>query len=240
MSILQDLAPSGPANNAAAPLPNTAPAAPPAGPSTPPSPEKGPSGGAAALKQAMPDLPDEVAALPVVQWIAVGQPPAVKFPAGHFYPELKPIEKNFASLVQSGIAYFQAADGGNVLYNPVFISQAELQAADQKGVLDEVIPDYSRLSDTKPQAMTDEDALESVQNQENAQRGLANIGLGPLDAPQGGPASVPVGAMPPPAPAASQNRLNTARLASLAPGSPTSGPAPGGGRILNDLLKPTI
>jgi len=202
--------------------------------------EKGPEGGAAALKKVMPDLPDSVAAIPVIQHIVTGNPPAVKFPAGHFYPELKPLEKNFAKLVENGIAFYQANDGSNVLYNPVFISQGELQAADQKGMLDEILPDYSKLTGNQPTAMTDADAAESVQNQDEAQRGLANLGLGPNDAPQGGPASVPVSAMAPPAPAASQNRLNTARLASLAPGAPSSGPAPGAGRILNDLLRPTV
>jgi hypothetical protein len=55
--------------------------------------------------------------------------------------------------------------------------------------------------------------------------------------PQAASGSLPLA---PPAPASVQRRLMQQRVTNLSGGAPTSGPAPGAGRLLNNILKPVV
>lgn len=106
----------------------------------------------------------------------------------------------------------------NVLFNSLFLTHEQLAAADAAGTLDEIAAPYGEVA-ASYQQLIDEDQ--------------AKAGTG-----KAAPA-VP-GAMPTPPPASVQNKLATARIDSLEPSSPTSGPAPGQGRILNSLRKVVV
>lgn len=175
--------------------------------------------------------------MPVVRSIAVARPPAVRLPPGHYFPELSALGKKLPNLLQSGFDVYRASTDDLVLFNPLAMPLEELQAIDQKGKLAELVPDYGTLTNQLPKEMTDEEAVQQVSESEEIERGLASLGgEAPAPATGGMPAQTPV---PPPNPAAT-SALNRTRVQAMQPGSPTSGPAPGAGRVLNGLLKPAL
>lgn len=161
-------------------------------------------------------IPDEVLSIPAFRAILEGSPPAVLITQTEFQadPSLAVIQSNVEPLLYSGFGFYQPKDGQSaVVYNSQFIDGNALKIADDKGQLASLAAPYSEL------------------------KGFfdANIGEASVAAPA--PSSQPMGS---PAPAASQNKLTTARVNNLALGSPTSGPAPGQGRVLNNILKATV
>lgn len=195
----------------------------------------------ALLKSVFPNLPDDVLKIPLVQWLTMGKPAAVRIPPGHYYPDLKPVQTHLPALVDNGFNVYKAQSTGDVvLFNPLYMPPTELQAIDQKGKIDQMIPDYGTLTGQAPKEMTDEEAQQQVTDGENTHREL--MAKGYSASPVSVPAPVSPTAQvsgPPPAPAVLRG-IAKARLASLNPGAPTSGPAPGQGRILNGLLTPTV
>lgn len=175
--------------------------------------------------EAQAQIPDAVLALPTFRPLLEGKPPAIKITLDEFNadPEAQTIQQNIQPLLYSGFGVYQPKDGQSaVLFNGQFIDGETLKLADEKGKLDQVAAPYGELksffADNLGEAVVD-----------GAPAPAAPV------APS--PAGQPMGAA---APASAQTKLASARIKNLAVGSPTSGPTPGSGRVLNNILKPTI
>jgi len=169
--------------------------------------------------EAKAQIPDEVLQVPAFRALLEGKPPAVSVSIGDAqkHPELQTIETHVEPLLYSGFGLYQAKDGKTVVfYNSQFIDGQAIKLADEKGKLDAVAAPYSEL------------------------KSFFDQNIGEAAPPSQEPTSTPAAFTGTPAPASAQNKLATARLKSLSPGSPTSGPAPGQGRVLNAILKPTV
>lgn len=178
------------------------------------------------------ELPDSVADLQVVQWISMGKPPAARVGPGEFYPELEPLEENLVEVIDAGLGVFQAQSGDTVLYNPLFVKEEELQTADAEGKLDLVAPTYGELTGKSPQEIDDKTAKRLDKHAKNNMQKLS-AGASTSDrAAKPAQPSTPVSKLPPGA----QEKLVGAQTNKSNLNSPTSGPRPGGGRILNSIL----
>jgi len=167
---------------------------------------------------ALETLPADIVDLPIIYNVAKGSPPAVSAPDNMDDPAVKAITKHAQALVASGFGIYESMDGKNwVLFNTQAISTGDLHDADAAGKLLEVAPPFSSVKTASP-----------------GQPAASGTGMAAA-APQA-PAQVPESQ---PAPSV-QQKLATSRQANLAPGSPTSGPAPGAGRLLNNILKPAV
>jgi len=176
-----------------------------------------PAPSAPAVPELNPDatIPDEVLQIPEFRALLEGAPPAVFAPKGDRSPEVDIIEKNVNPLLEAGFGFYRTKDdAGSVLFNTRFVSGDEIKAADEAGKIATIAPPISELRDFFAKDLQGPEAT--------------------------APAAAP--AQPAVAPASSgvQNRLANARVKNLAPGSPTSGPVPGQGRILNNILKPSV
>lgn len=173
------------------------------------------------------NLPEEVAKLPVVKRISIGSPPAVRVEPGQHFPELKAIEDNIPDIVVAGLDFYQSKEGDSIMFNPLFIGAEELKAADAAGRIKEVIPSYSELMGKKPTTMSEEEAKKQPARRDKLKKDLMNK--------LGSPTAASEGTAVPPATAKTQNTIAKSRLPE--PQSPTSGPRPGAGRIINNLLE---
>lgn len=164
------------------------------------------------------ELPDEVLKMPILNSLLNGAPPAVYAPSDAKIPETKVIDKYSKELMGAGFAAYGTADGVNtVLFNQLFVTPEEIKAADANGtLLGQLAIPYEELA-----------------------AGYEGAKLKDGEKPSEEP-TVPAGGMPAPASSATDKKLATARIANVAIGSPTSGPAPGQGRILNSALKPVV
>ena len=205
-------APAAPAAEPAA-----APAAAPAAPAAEPA--KGEAG----------DLPEALLKeVPALQLLMQGSPPATIAPKDAEYPELKVVAKHVKDLGAAGFGVYQTADKKNVVFfNGLLVTPDDLKAADEAGKLDQIAVPYADLRT----------ALEGGAGEASGTAPAAEAAGAPNMAPAAAVAPAGAGAQPSPAVDA---RLNAARITNLNVGSPTSGPAPGSGRILNNILKPAI
>jgi len=160
-------------------------------------------------------IPDEVLELPVMLGILNGAPPAVWAETGRKDPEIQVVVNNVKPLEESGIGFYKSTDGKTtVLYNSAFVAQDELRKRDKAGTLTKDIPKYDAVKQGAEVAIS---------------------GQPPSTLP-----GSPVTAAGSPPSSATQKSLATKRANNLQVGSPTSGAVPGSGRILNNILKPTI
>lgn len=167
-------------------------------------------------------LPDELLSIPAIQGLMAGQPGAVSANIEAFSnrPEGQLISDNQEALQGAGVGLYRSLDGGlGVLFNSQFISDVELKNADKEGRLTEIAPSFDEV---------------------NASLGQ-NPSAGPAVAPAGTatPPPASIGALPD-ASAPPSRKAIMAKIANLQPGGPTSGPAPGAGRILSQILKPVL
>ena len=168
---------------------------------------------------ALETLPADIVDIPVIYNVAKGSPPAVSAPDQSNDPAVQAIIKHAQDLVAAGFGLYESIDGKNwVLFNTQSISADDLHTADSQGKLLEVAPAFSSVKTSAP-----------------GQAAAGPAAGSPPAAPQA-PAQQPESQ---PAPSV-QQKLATSRTANLAPGSPTSGPAPGAGRLLNSILKPAV
>lgn len=167
-------------------------------------------------------LPDDLLSIPAIQGLMAGQPGALSANIEEFTnrPEGQLISANKDALAGAGVGIYRSLDGGlGVLFNSQFVSDQDIKNADKAGKLTEIAPPFDQV---------------------NAQLGQ-NPAAGPAVAPAG-PATPPpasIGALPD-ASAPPSRKAIMAKIANLNPGTPTSGPAPGAGRILSQILKPVI
>ena len=167
---------------------------------------------------------DELLQIPAVQALFAGSPAAFSTPLKEFdnRPEAKVLGDHKDQLMKAGIGFYRSLGGDlGVLFNQLHIAGQDIQEADKQGRLLEVAPPFDQVTE---QIMGSGEAHPSL----NAQ------------VPGGAKTPAPQAIPPSPAPASVQNKQATARLKNVQPGSPTSGPAPGAGRILNNILKPVV
>lgn len=178
------------------------------------------------------DLPDALINIPAVQAITAGQPGAFSAILTEFekVPEAKIIAKNKDNLMKAGFGFYRSLDGQKgVVFNQLFVSPDEITAADTAGQLEVIAPPFLELNETVAKAGADNPVLAEGERPTGFKSGT------------GAPASAPIAAAPiRPLPAGAQKTLASRRATNLQPGAPTSGPAPGEGRLLASILKPVI
>src|SRR6185436_5245924 len=163
-----------------------------------------------AASESTASIPDEVLEIPTMFGLLNGAPPAVWAEAGRKDPEIQTVVKNAKPLEESGLGFYKSKDNKiTVMYNSAFVDQAELAKADDAGTLTQLVPSYDNV-------------------RKNAESAISG-------APSALPGA-PVAAGSPPSSAA-QKSLAGKRAKNLQVGEPTSGAVPGGGRILNSVLK---
>ena len=172
------------------------------------------------------EIPEEVLQIPAVYGLLNGAPPAVYVERTRKDPEIQTVVKHQKELVDSGFGFYQTKNGKyTVFYNGAYVSPDELKKEDEAGTLTETVAYYDDVKQS----------FDSAVNGTPSQGGEALPGE---PAAAAAPSAVPVGGSPPSSRV--QNTLATARVNNLNPGSPTSGPVPGRGRILNNVLKSAI
>jgi len=111
----------------------------------------------------------------------------------------------------------------------MYVHPEEIKQADAAGKLTEVAPPFDAIHHSISKSGINHPALDSSRKTPIAFKSA------PVPAvPQS--TNAPMAATP----ASVQNKIATARLSNLSPGSPTSGPVPGAGRLLNQVLKPVL
>lgn len=177
-------------------------------------------------------IPDELLKIPAIQAVVAGSPPAVsmKIADAGKREDVKLIAENRDALLQSGMSFYRSLSGElGVMFNETKISGEDIKAADKAGKLRTIAPDFD---------LVNHEVAKLGPNHPVFKAGT-NSGAPALPAstqpPQSASGSLPL--VPPP-PEAVQRKLAQQRLANLLPGAPSSGPAPGAGRLLNSILKP--
>ena len=161
-------------------------------------------------------IPDEVLALPEFAGLLQGAPPAIWSENGVKTPETEAIVKNQEALANAGFGFYNSGDGKtNVVFNTQFTSPEEISAMDKAGKLRDFATPLDEVKSSLAGASVDPAAT-------------------PVD-----PAA-PAQVAPAPPAASLDKKLATARVGNLTPGSPSSGPVPGQGRVLNAILKPVV
>jgi hypothetical protein len=142
------------------------------------------------------------------------------------------VKKHSDVLQQAGIGFYTSLSGKiGVMFNALHLHPQDLMAADKAGKLTQLAPDLDKVSHELSKAGKNHPILSS-----QGAPGAPALPT-PVAAPQAGqmPQAAPV-----PAQTAMNRKLMQARIAALSPGSPTSGPAPGQGRLLSSILKPVV
>lgn len=198
-----------------------------------------PAQGAAA--PAGPALPHDLLKQPAMQALMAGAPPAASIPIKEFgkRDEGKLLAKNKDLLQQAGFMFYRSMHGNTgVIFNALHIHPEDIQAADKAGKLQAIAPPW----DVIDHAVAKSGHNNPVLTRTHAPAGFATPT--PKAPPQ---MNLPPGASPAPAapigpsqPAGAQRALATARARAMQPGAPTSGPEPGAGRLLNQILKPVV
>jgi len=171
-------------------------------------------------------LPDEVLRVPAIQAIFAGSPPAVSAPIEEFAsrPEGKLVMANKEALMKAGMGLYRSVAGDlGVLFNQMYVHPEELKAADAAGKLLELAPPFDSVNPS---------VAASGENHPSLQKREVPGGFKTFTPP-----AVQQPPMVAPPPAKAQTKLMTARVNAQSPGSPTSGPVPGAGRLLNSILK---
>lgn len=193
---------------------------------------------------AAPSLPHELIKMPVMQALIAGSPPAVSddIREKNTRAEADVFREHKALLQRAGFGFYRSLSGKlGVIYNSLHIHPEDILAADKAGKLPLIAPPF----DVVNHAVSKSGATNPVLSRSAVPGGPA---LPSPKAPPGVSATMAPGASgPSPAmlrpaglPAGAQRSLAKARLAQMAPGSPTSGPEPGAGRLLNQILKPVV
>src|SRR6185503_6303543 len=167
-----------------------------------------------AASESTASIPDEVLEIPTMFGLLNGAPPAVWAEAGRKDPEIQTVVKNAKPLEESGLGFYKSKDNKiTVMYNSAFVDQAELAKADDAGTLTQLVPSYDNVR----------------KNAESAISGAPSALPGVSAQAAGNPPS-----------SSAQKSLANKRANNLQVGSPTSGAVPGGGRLLNSVLKNVI
>lgn len=167
--------------------------------------------------------------------VLAGQPGAVSADIQKLSnrPEGQAIAAAGPVLQEAGIGFYPALDKKTgVMFNMMHINPEELAMADKEGKLLDIAPPFDEVSK----------AVQSGDMEGMLKKGVNGLTGQAKAAPAAKPnqsASSAAGRMKVPASNASAGK-QAARTANLSAGSPSSGPKPGAGRILNSILKPVV
>jgi hypothetical protein len=172
-------------------------------------------------------LPDELLQQPVMQALMAGSPPAVSanIEAAQQTEFGQAVAQYGQQMQRAGFGFYRAKSGDlGVVFNQLFLPPEELLKADEAGTLTELAPPLEQV----------EQAMLTGDPNANPVLNAQTPGAPPVAQPGGGAA--PVAGPPRPTP----SRVTTQRKQNLEAGSPTSGPRPGAGRVLNAIMKPVV
>lgn len=175
-------------------------------------------------------LPDKLLQIPAMGALFAGEPPALSAHLKNFEkrPEAKLIMENREPLMKAGMGFYRSLSGDlGVVFNQLYIHPDQLKAADKVGKLLSVAPPFDTVNH----------AVSKMGPADHPVLNHAGV-IPPTVKPA--PPVVPPQFAGNPMPASAQKKLATARIANLRPPSPTSGPAPGQGQLLQSILKPVI
>lgn len=180
-------------------------------------------------------LPDDLIAIPAFQGLLAGAPPAVSASITDFAnrPEGKLIQEHKEDLLKAGIGLYRSLQGDlGVLFNQMYLSGEELKTADKEGKLPEIAPPFDQVNQQLAASGADHPLLQGAPAPTGPKQGGAPSILPPVastPAPPAGPMTLPT-----------PQKQVASKMRNLALGSPTSGPKPGEGRLLNAILKPVL
>lgn len=190
-----------------------------------------------AEQPATPPMPEALLKIPAVSGLLTGKPGAFSLPIKESKgrEDLQDLVKYKDWLGRAGMAVYSALDGKTgVVFNQLYVHPEELKAADAAGQLHTIAPPFDSVNHLIGKSGTAHPALDTAHSVPTGLKGA------PIpQPPQMAQATAPQSAVPP-LPASAQRKALTAQIANLQPGSPTSGPAPGQGRLLNNILKPVV
>lgn len=165
-------------------------------------------------------LPEEVLAQPWMNALLQGKPAAVYVQNESPPPEAQLILDHADALGEAGFRIYPSTTKPvTVFFNALVLPPEELKAADEGGTLDTVAVPFEELQEVFAGARK---GVEAAPTDESAASAPPNAAPAPASAPPTNP------------------KLNAARIKNMSPGTPTSGPAPGQGRLLNNILKPVV
>jgi hypothetical protein len=182
--------------------------------------------------EAAPSIPDEVLQIPAFQGLFAGEPAAISAPLSTFAkrPEAKVIQNALPALMQAGIGTYRSlAEDTAVLFNQFYLSGEELRAADEAGRLQEIAPPFDAVN--QQISGMGKDGHPSLKERK-VPGAFKQASANP-------PQSASPVSMPPPS-SEKDIKAQQARMKNMQPGAPTSGPVPGAGRLLSNILKPVI
>lgn len=184
-------------------------------------------------------IPDELLRNPVTLSLLIGKPvAAVSAKKLGESNEIKQLFNNMESLLPSGISFYRSIKGSPyVVFNALHVHPHTIIEADEQNKLHLIAPPWETVENlvrrafgelspqAQPQAAGPESPTAPPENNEKPAEALPE---------KAEPASLPP---PPVKPSVTVRRQVMARrLAALPTSGPASGPAPGGGRLLN-LIK---
>jgi hypothetical protein len=196
-------------------------------------------------------MPDELMKIPAFQALMAGSPPALSYDLDDKAdrPERKVAEDNIGYLQEAGMGIYRTLDKQRgVIYNGLRIHPDDLAAADRAGKLKLIAPDFDAVNHAVSKAGDSHPAFH-VGSVPNGPASSRSATIAPQSATQqaiadrisGAPG--PITQAPPivaPASAGAQRKVAQARAANMKPTSPTGGAAPGGGALLNAIMKPVV
>jgi hypothetical protein len=192
----------------------------------------------------IPGLPDELLHTPAIQALIAGTPPAVSASVKEFEtnPIAKLIIENKDDLLRAGMGFYRSLSGDiGVIFNQFHIHPSDLQAADKAGKLAQVAPSFDALNAEVAKSGPNNPVLSATAVPGGPKP--ASLPTPPQVA-SGTTAPAPASTAPPsnvaPATAKIQSQIMGSRAKNVAQGGPTTGPVPGQGRILNNILKPVV
>lgn len=221
-------------------------------PMAPPEPAVAPAPEAAPDEVSTGAIPEELIRIPAMQALMAGEPPAVSGTFKEFKAsaEMGLLLENKENLIAAGFGFYRALSGDTgVIFNSLHINPADLQAADKQGKLNQIAPPFNEVNHAVGKSGAANPALREggIPAGAKGATAVAPPQLGPTLTP---PQLLRAGGMPgqgaiaqpsvSPATAAVQRQIMGQRMAGLTPGAPTSGAKPGAGRLLNQILRPSV
>jgi hypothetical protein len=170
-----------------------------------------------------------------VQGLLSGAPAATSVDISQFSKteDGKTLAKYWSDLQQAGLGVYKSMSGDTgVIFNQLYIHPQDIQQADKAGKLHLIAPPWTKVEHEISKAGAGHPAFGH-----KGAPGQAAMATPPA------PPQAATGAIQPagkPLPARAQNELLAARLAAQNPTVPTGGPVPGGGQLLNKVLRPVV
>lgn len=185
-------------------------------------------------------LPHDILKLPSFMALIAGAPPALSARIGKGHddnPAFEVIKEHKELLQQAGFGFYKSLSGQfGVIYNSLYIHPEDILAADKAGQLQHIAPPSNAIHHAIGKSGLANPILR-VQNPPGA----------PAQQKSTAPPQTASGLLPVPSQQATagpsagvQDRGQQARLTALKAGGPLTGPSPGAGRLMNQILRPVV